>query len=497
LLTLLKIRQPRKPRERLNAKRPKEQGFSLAVVLVSMLAVLVSSVALANRTQTGLVTASVSGSNREAREVADAGVTYVISEWNRPENRGMYTALEPMTSWGVNNSALKNPCRTDLNPTASATSALSSPINLGEDGSNNRRFQVIEIIYRGANPGESFTVRPAVSLLPTAAFKPTEVTIVVNGTYLRGGAESTARASRTVTLRDQSCSAQESNGLFVYGGSDPRQTPDIGRTPRYYAQDPNANRIILRDVEFIKCMPIVPPESTPGPCATGRISGTSIDIEPVILSQAERSIRNPPSIADVASKAGVAVPQPPQVIDDRNRTVRGNESYCFSYNGAAHCNIASISLSGNRRLVVDTTNTPIYFYLSGNLSFGGSTGFSHVKGGESVIASRYANVKDFQDAVFDFQIRGNRAGGQAQTFSFQGTPGANLLFWAPTAQLSVGGSSEFSSALFVNSFSLGGSSTITLVDIPDSFISAANANLGGRGSTSSATAVNSVSNRFF
>jgi len=187
LLTLLQTRQLRKPMERLNAKRPREQGFSLAVVLVSMLAVLVSSVALANRTQTGLVTASVSGSNREAREVADAGVTYVISEWNRPENRGMYTALEPMTSWGVNNNALKNPCRTDLNPTASATSALSSPINLGENGSNNRRFQVVEILYRGENLGESFTVRPGESLLPTAAFKPTEVTIVVNGTYLRGG----------------------------------------------------------------------------------------------------------------------------------------------------------------------------------------------------------------------------------------------------------------------------------------------------------------------
>jgi hypothetical protein len=408
----------------------------------------------------------------------------------------MYTALEPMTAWGINNNALKNPCRTDLNPTASATSALSAPINLGDDGSNNRSFQVVEIVYLGANPGESFIVKSGDSLLPSAGFKPTQVTIIVNGTYLRGGADSTARASRTVTLREQPCSAKESNGLFVYGGSDPRQTPTIGRSPKYYAQDPNANRIILRDVEFLKCMPIVPPETTHGLCATGRISGTSIDIEPVILSQAERSIRNPPRIADVASEARVEVPRA-QVIDDRNRTVRGNESYCFSHNGAAHCNIESINLSGNRRLVVDTANTPIYFYLSGDLSFGGNTTFRHVKGGQDVIASEYDNIKDFQEAVFDFQIRGNRAGDQAQTFRFQGTPGANLLFWAPTAELSVGGSSQFSSALFVNSFSLGGSSTITLVDIPDSFISATNANLGGGGSTSSATAVNSVSNRFF
>lgn len=81
---------------RLRTATAREQGFSLAVVLIALLSVMVASVALATRTQTGQLTANLSASNREVREAADAGISHILSEWNRPANRGIFSGVQPM-----------------------------------------------------------------------------------------------------------------------------------------------------------------------------------------------------------------------------------------------------------------------------------------------------------------------------------------------------------------------------------------------------------------
>lgn len=483
LLTLLQARQPRKPQKRPNAKQAREQGFSLAVVLVSMLAVLVSSVALANRTQTGLVTASVSGSNREAREVADAGVTYVISEWNRPENRGMFNALQPMTAWNINNSALRNPCKDNLIPTPSGTSQLTQAVSLD----NSRQFKVTEVTYRNSDDSKSFSTQPNINSSPVGIqpIDVEQVDITVEGSYQRGNTTTTALATKRIRLTetlqcDNSESASESKGVFAFGGSTPGSTPTFDTTPTYYFQD--GTNIGSKDVDQIFCSPIAPGSST-NQCSPESLGDAKVAIKALSLSASEKEKRNPPQIADVAKAANAtttAKPIPPGGITGNTIiTIKGttlsagkvnNSSFCFIHEGAAHCHVSSINMSDNQQLVIDTSTNPIYLYVDGNINLGGTSDAFHRFEKKDVIASNYTNVKEYEEDSFRFQIRGNPASVKStQTFSFNGVPSANMLYWAPGADLTMKGNVDLSSALFVNSLSVEGSSRLRLISAPGSF----------------------------
>ncbi len=290
--------------KRLNAKRPKEQGFSLAVVLVSMLAVLVSSVALANRTQTGLVAASVSGSNREAREVADAGITYVISEWNRPENRGMFNALQPMTAWNINNSALRNPCHDKLEPTQEATSGLNKEIQL--DKSNNRVFKITRVSYRDSDGKDLYTTDPDSNLAAPESVNPLDVAeavITVEGTYKKGSLTSTARATKGFKLdTTTSCGGSSNRTSFSFGGTVPNATLQLNTKPKYYVQ--GANGLVPQEVNTIYCAPISTASSND--CPKDPVNGVAIT--PISLTSGEKASRNPPSIDDIAKAASIKSP---------------------------------------------------------------------------------------------------------------------------------------------------------------------------------------------
>jgi hypothetical protein len=491
----------------LNAQRPKEQGFSLAVVLVSMLAVLVSSVALANRTQTGLVTASVSGSNREAREVADAGITYVISEWNRPENRGMFNTLQPMTAWTITNNDLRNPCADSLQPTNSGTSNLTTTVSLD----NNRRFVLAEVVYSNSEGTKSFTARPGDSTPPAGIElnDVEQVDVVVKGTYQRGSSITTAQATRRFNLAESfQCnnnSGTPKEGVFAYGGSTPGSTPSFDRTPQYYVQEESG--ILTRDVPEIFCSPIVTNQTTEN-CTRNEVSNgeARVPITRLPLSASEREKRNPPSIFEATGQTppatAISARRGNDIITIRGTSIIGNapesnSRTCVMFEGAAHCNISSINLTGGQELVVDTSTNPIYLYVSGNISLGGGSDIKHkINARDVAVTDFYSDIDQFNEDAFRFQIRGTKAGNTQQTFSFNGTPSANILYWAPAANLTAGGNTDLVSALFVNSLSLTGNSRLILISqpSPDSFPF----NLGKSSETKrTVVARNSIFNKFF
>jgi hypothetical protein len=493
LLTLLQPRQPHKPLKRLNAKRPRQQGFSLAVVLVSMLAVLVSSVALANRTQTGLVTASISGSNREAREVADAGIAYILSEWNRPANRGIFSGVQPMGAWRPSNTELTNNCNTDLTPTSSATTDLASgaPISLG----NNRSFRLVETMFITDpddlnNPAKAFTTSPNSNTPRNQEFQPdnlSEIELVVEGIVQRGSTTNTALARQRLQVRANNCGSNDfaRDGLFTYGGITPGTTPSLNRVPRTYVQ--GASGLVPQNADKVECTPIVPTASVSSCANSLSVGQTTISIIKRDLSPAARAGRNPPTIQAVVDALNLSrqpgttpITVPTAIPITRTTTIDGNQSNCFVYNNAAHCNVSSINLSGNSTLTVNTTSRPVYLYITGSISLSGNSNIIHTlnRGSEpsSVEPSRYTTarnltIEDYRQDTFRFQIRGTPATNNSsrQNFSFSGTPTSSLLFWAPAADLSIGGTADFSSALYVNSFSTGGNAFINLIGTPGGF----------------------------
>jgi hypothetical protein len=211
------------------------------------------------------------------------------------------------------------------------------------------------------------------------------------------------------------------------------------------------------------------------------------------LSAAGRAGRNPPTIQAVAAAAGVQVPPARSIINTTTVTGSASESNCFRFREpanrpedeprpeTAHCNVSAIDLNGgNRTLTVDTTDRPVYLYVSGNISLQGNANIAHIRrrGSEpdEVIPERYTTargltVDTYREDVFRFQIRGIpvTSSSSSQTISFQGSPTSNLLFWAPAANLTLGGTVDFSAALYVNSFSTGGNARINLVGTPGGF----------------------------
>lgn len=93
-----------------------ESGFSLLMVIFVVLVLILGSVAIASLATSGLLGAALQFRNREARDVAEAGLANVISEFNKEQNRAILVAGNTPGSWtgSENNSApgldLQNPC---------------------------------------------------------------------------------------------------------------------------------------------------------------------------------------------------------------------------------------------------------------------------------------------------------------------------------------------------------------------------------------------------
>jgi len=456
--------------------------------MIALFSVMVAGLAMANRTQTGQFAAALRGNNREAREAADAGITYILSEWNRPENRGMFNSLQPISNWDTTNLALRNPCRDYLVPTLSATSELKGSKALD----NNRSFRIVEVTFRDRAGNNSFTssANGTNTSLP-AGFEGNDVEqidLVVEGTLQRGSTSTTALATRRLnlvgTLPPCGSKVSDSKGVFSYGGTNPGSTTTLSSIPTYWYQD--GGILNSKSAEDINCTPLVTGTSATT-CAAQTAGSPSIPVKGLNLSASEKASRNPPTIQSIAVAANRPGGNPPQAISislsgNKNITLTGSESNCFIHEGAAHCNVSTISMSGTTRLTIDSTERPVYLYVSGTIDLDGTSDIFHIvryKNGvlsssgtaKDVLGGNYTNIAQFEEDAFRFQIRGNPAGTTSQTFSMNGTPTANLLYWAPNAHLTMGGStnSTLSSALFVNSLNLSGGSNIKLISQPGSF----------------------------
>lgn len=116
-----------------------ERGFGLILALLTALVTVISAVTLFNRTQGDLLGIALQSESRMAREAAQAGLTLVIAELNRPANRRRLVSTVPFTNWGQRvaqgDDTVLNPCLFpsapgQVHPPPSATlRAMADPAN--------------------------------------------------------------------------------------------------------------------------------------------------------------------------------------------------------------------------------------------------------------------------------------------------------------------------------------------------------------------------------
>lgn len=148
--------------------RPAEQGIALSGAVAIAVVVLVGSLAIVVRVS-GLSIANLfSGESLAARQIAEAAIDTIISEFNIPSNRTMLTAGGPASSGWENQTYSKNPC---LDGVATQTTAAKSiakgewqQIPGGASLANTHEYRLKRVVFRSPGGGKPVILMPIAEL---------------------------------------------------------------------------------------------------------------------------------------------------------------------------------------------------------------------------------------------------------------------------------------------------------------------------------------------
>lgn len=134
------------------------RGF-IALVMLVLLALILGSLAMVARTSSGRLNSAAQGRNREARDVAEAGLTEIISELNKEPNRKLLVSGVALANWSQGaadlSNPLVNPCTrynssggagTIATPTTKAVAFKNGWQNLVA-GDNTRSYRLVSVDY--------------------------------------------------------------------------------------------------------------------------------------------------------------------------------------------------------------------------------------------------------------------------------------------------------------------------------------------------------------
>lgn len=252
----------------------RQRGFSLAVVMLVLLVAMVSTGTLALRSSSSQSGSLQLSASRQAREAAENGITEIVGELNRPQNRRLLVSGTSPDTWGsATDTNQRNPCQnltaTVVTPTASAgTAANNTWKSAGGNGqyvlrsvryANRDRSQRLKYGYATAGSGGASTTEDVngydnntpgapnadVNLDPVASAGLENfgyLQLEVQGRVLRPGSSTDTLATATVVKeyqvipkccnRSYSGPSSSSNGSPLYSfGNDQRAcggTADLG-----------------------------------------------------------------------------------------------------------------------------------------------------------------------------------------------------------------------------------------------------------------------------
>jgi len=125
-----------------------QQGFSLAMVLLVLLVAVVSAGTLALRSATSHSGSLQLSASRQAREAAENGITEIVGELNRPENRRLLVSGTNPGSWGSSADASQlNPCLNLTGQTLPLSSATTAGNNTWKSAGGNGQYVLRSVRY--------------------------------------------------------------------------------------------------------------------------------------------------------------------------------------------------------------------------------------------------------------------------------------------------------------------------------------------------------------
>jgi hypothetical protein len=486
-----------------------ESGATVAITLAVVLAVIAGTAVVAQRSFDGFIGSRFQGRAKDARLTAEAGTAFIISEWNRPRNRGLYRG-SAMSGWNSGTDITKNQCTAGAEngfnissasePESDATQFFDGrKVNLAGDPT--RRFRLAKAVFTPSPDGE--TRLPSFTTTPTS-FTGTQdpigsinsrrgfLELHIEG-YIYNGDNEIAKSTivREFIIEPKCC--DRSFGILNPNdpslGNDSRPCPgrvdpplgDIalvsGLNEGGLASGAGSGSLNLKlqdgttNLNQVSCIPIADRIDCGGSFRNSRIrvSGGGRDSF-VAYGPKPINIDSPPGLSGI-SELSTSIPA---IITD-NLTIGygvedGEHDFCSldthpeDGSMAYHCRISSITLRGGKQLAIDTTNYPVYLYLqegassSINLTGSGST--------ETPILHKNENGIVGFEGTTDFQIRGLRKDSPScdngQSFTFTGNSNSSSLIWAPCANTIFSGTTSWNGILWTNDLNLSGNATLNL-----------------------------------
>lgn len=391
-------------------QRTQPTGF-IAMVMLVLLTLILGSLMVSARSSSGRLASAAQGRNREARDVAEAGLTEIVSELNKEANRKILVSGLALSSWsqGSNDSSnpLINPCtRYDssgnaapaVTPTAKAIGFQNGWQNL-VSGNSSRSYRLVAVSYSDAARTSSFSSTP--SQVSSGQVK-SLIRLTVEGrvTDASGRLISSTRVVKEYEVVPKCCKRSfgrnsfaatnfgEDNRFCFSGGGAQTSSQAVagvigGINGGTISSSNNTINIInnaLQPITRVLCRSDVPLPSTPNPACIGRTMTLGvISVVPstfnVALPAWPGAASTPFTSLVAGSRTGVYVRVNTTTNSVEQCTSDGTTlsscttlTSCTSVSGLSnyvsghYCRISGVDANKNF-VTFDTSNSPLFLYF--------------------------------------------------------------------------------------------------------------------------------------
>jgi len=134
----------------------------MVIILLAILGIMIGAGTLVSRTTQGQLGSLANSQTYGARKAAEAGISRLIGEWNKQENRMLLASGSPASTWITTNERLRNPCTATTIYMGSATPIGGADlaayrtgawINVVNNDTNDikRRYRLRRVTFRKSN----------------------------------------------------------------------------------------------------------------------------------------------------------------------------------------------------------------------------------------------------------------------------------------------------------------------------------------------------------
>lgn len=482
-------------------RRPGSRG-SMAATLLIVMAVLLGSLAISNRSSMAELASAYQSQSRDAKAAADIGMAALVSELNRHRNRQLLVnacLLETATPTAIAaNNAIKvvdGRAFANIGATFPTSDAIptTQTLNIG-DGSQ-QRWRLVDVDCSAATAAlvRQGTLANPMSGAAAVAPRTGELTLTVRGFALRGGSVvATSTLQQTLEVVPK-CLDRSLRGLGNAFGNDIRRcalAPGFGFIAG--AADDNTGDLVISGGAYnLNVDPVTCIATSPSGCVDGlsRTSVNVVDINlPPPLPTANTTCRSasPPASCNVtvssdltlASRNFASWPAPWNTLCTRE-DVNGGASPPGTFQTIS-CSLNRLSTGNNVELFFDTSGTtadssiPVRLHFP-NASTNGQKSVTRGNGSSGIFqcdsnvgAITCTTTTQGAPRAADLALFGCAPGAPApcgaQFLDLGNGNGASqsMFLYFPLGNIEMGGTPDFKGVIWTNDFRANGNITVTI-----------------------------------